>query len=168
MPGFWQRSEIQVKTSFSCCLWVCCRWLGKWLCNLEIISSIGLFRLGWRVSRSRHPAWWLLDLGYESQQFGPKALQLNNQGRPPFSRAADLYVDLFLFGWEDNLFMVFLHSFLSNLSIEFYDDLRDGQQGITPSKGQSWTSYSFPSSIGAAKKKGCYVIAPTPKSHLLA
>lgn len=167
MPGFWQRSGIQVKASFSCSMWVCCRWLGKWLCNLEVISLIGLFRLGWCTSRSRHPAWWLLDLGYESQQCGPKALHSPTTREGLHSHGQQICTLVFSsIRWEDNPFMVFLYSFLSNLSIEFYDDLRDGRQGMTPSKGQSWSSYSFPSSFGAAKKKGFHVIARNNKIPL--
>lgn len=139
MPGFWQRSGIQVKTSVSCCMWVCCRWLWKWLFNFEVISLIGFFRLGWGALLS-----WLLDPGYESQQFGPpKPFISNNQGKPGFPRQQICTVIFSSPRRENNLFTISLHSFLSNLPVEFCDNLSDGQHGMTPSKGHWWSSYAL-------------------------
>lgn len=136
MPGFWQRSGIQVKTSVSCCMWVCCRWLWKWLFNFEVISLIGLFRLGRGALLS-----WLLGPGYESQQFGPPKPSSPTTRESLVSPGSRFVQWSFpLLGREDNLFTISLHSFLSNLPVEFYDNLSDGQHGITPSKGHWWSS----------------------------
>lgn len=77
----WTLAECQVfgkeagsrwKHPSCCCVWVCCRWLWKWLSHLEIISLIGLFRFRWCVPPSWHSVWWLLDRSYESEQLGPQ------------------------------------------------------------------------------------------------
>lgn len=92
MPGFWQRSEIQVKASFSCCMsvlqvaWKMALQLGNHFFNWPfqtwmMCTSILAFNVmvaGLRL--------WL------SAVWAPKPCISNNQGKPQFPWPADLGV----------------------------------------------------------------------------
>lgn len=155
-----------VEASFSCCMQVCCRWPWKCLFDLENISLIGLFRLRWHASRSWHSVWWLLALHCESQQFGPKALHLWQPGKASVSMGSR-YVrwSLPLLGRKIIYSRFPYIHFLSNSSIEFYNNLSGGQQGLTAS-GQLWSSHVSLSPWEPQKKKRFHVVAPNTKTSL--
>lgn len=87
---------------------------------------------------------------------GPKALRLWQPGKASVSIGSRVGGKTFYSRFSYT-------RFLSNLSVEFSDNLSDGQQGLTPSQVSSEAATPFPLSLGAAKKKRFHVVFPDTK-----